>query len=160
MKKRMPIGVEDFKEVREQYYLVDKTQFLQQLIDDHSKVTLLTRPRRFGKTLTMSMVEYFFSIDKRESSQNLFQGLYIEQANPSYMHYQGQYPVIFLSLKEIKNLTWSSMLDNWRVFCVNYIYSTSIFRPVTVSIKRCKMIIAGLLNVKPPSMNWLMPWHD
>lgn len=116
MKKRMPIGVEDFKEVREQYYLVDKTQFLQQLIDDHSKVTLLTRPRRFGKTLTMSMVEYFFSIDKRESSQNLFQRLYIEQANPSYMHYQGQYPVIFLSLKEIKNLTWSSMLDNWRVF--------------------------------------------
>lgn len=72
MKKRMPIGVEDFKEVREQYYLVDKTQFLQQLIDDHSKVTLLTRPRRFGKTLTMSMVEYFFSIDKGKVAKICF----------------------------------------------------------------------------------------
>ena len=112
----MPIGVEDFKEVREQYYLVDKTKFLKELIDDHSKVTLITRPRRFGKTLTMSMVEYFFSLQKEKESRQLFAGLAIEKAGPAYMAQRGQYPVIFLSLKELKNLTWQDMLDNWQVF--------------------------------------------
>ena len=66
MNKAMPIGVDDFKEVREQYYFVDKTDFIRQLIDVHSKATLITRPRRFGKTLTMSMLEYFFSIDRKK----------------------------------------------------------------------------------------------
>ena len=66
MNVRMPIGVDDFKELRENYYFIDKTDFIRQLIDDHSKVTLITRPRRFGKTVTMSMLEYFFSIDKKE----------------------------------------------------------------------------------------------
>lgn len=116
MNTRMPIGVEDFKEVREQYYLVDKTKFLKELIDDHSKVTLITRPRRFGKTLTMSMVEYFFSLQKETESRQLFAGLAIEKAGPAYMAQRGQYPVIFLSLKELKNLTWQDMLDNWQVF--------------------------------------------
>ena len=59
MKLNMPIGIDDFKEAREKYYLVDKTDFIRRLIDDHSKVTLITRPRRFGKTLTMSMLDYF-----------------------------------------------------------------------------------------------------
>ena len=116
MMTRMPIGVEDFKEVREHYYLVDKTNFIKQLIDDHSKVTLLTRPRRFGKTLTMSMVEYFFSCQKEEAGRTLFTGLAIDHAGSTYMRHRGQYPVIFLSLKELNNLTWPDMLDNWRVF--------------------------------------------
>ena len=72
MNARMPIGVDDFKELRKNYYFIDKTDFIRQLIDDHSKVTFITRPRRFGKTLTMSMLEYFFSIDKKEESKDLF----------------------------------------------------------------------------------------
>ena len=69
MNTAMPIGVDDFKKVRENYYFVDKTDFIRQLIDSHSDVTLITRPRRFGKTLTMSMLEYFFSIDRKKESQ-------------------------------------------------------------------------------------------
>ena len=75
MNTAMPIGVDDFKKVRENYYFVDKTDFIRQLIDTHSAVTLITRPRRFGKTLTMSMLEYFFSIDRKKESQGLFSGL-------------------------------------------------------------------------------------
>ena len=116
MNKAMPIGVDNFKEVREQYYFVDKTDFIRQLIDAHSKVTLITRPRRFGKTLTMSMLEYFFSIDRVKESDKLFHGLAIEKAGTEYMKHYGQYPVIFISLKDIKNSSWESMLDQWSIF--------------------------------------------
>ena len=75
MSIKMPIGVDDFKEVRENYYFVDKSRFIQSLIDGHSKVTLLTRPRRFGKTLTLSMLDYFFSLERKEESRHLFDGL-------------------------------------------------------------------------------------
>lgn len=93
MNVRMPIGVDDFKELRENYYFIDKTDFIRQLIDGHSKVTLITRPRRFGKTLTMSMLEYFFSIDKKEESKELFHGLAVEKAGSSYM--EGAYIRLF-----------------------------------------------------------------
>ena len=116
MNKAMPIGVDDFKKVRENYYFVDKTDFIRQLIDSHSDVTLITRPRRFGKTLIMSMLEYFFSIDRVKESDKLFHGLAIEKAGTEYMKYQGQYPVIFISLKDIKNASWESMLDQWGIF--------------------------------------------
>ena len=119
MNKAMPIGVDDFKKVRESYYFVDKTDFIRQLIDSHSDVTLITRPRRFGKTLTMSMLEYFFSTDRRNTSDKLFHGLAIEKAGTEYMKHQGQYPVIFISLKDIKNLSWESMLDQWGLFIRN-----------------------------------------
>ena len=73
-RKPLPIGIEDFKEVIDSgYYFVDKTDFIRQLIDVHSKATLITRPRRFGKTLTMSMLEYFFSIDRKKESQGKLQ---------------------------------------------------------------------------------------
>ena len=119
MNKAMPIGVDDFKEVRDNYYFVDKTDFIRQLIDSHSDVTLITRPRRFGKTLTMSMLEYFFSIDWVKESDNLFHGLAIEKAGMEYMKYQGKSPVIFISLKDIKNASWESMLDQWGLFIRN-----------------------------------------
>ncbi len=116
MNRAMPIGVDDFKEVREKYYFVDKTDFIRQLIDGHSKVTLITRPRRFGKTLTMSMLDYFFSIDREKESGRLFTGLAVEKAGAGYMAYRGAYPVIFISLKDIQNLSWESMLDQWGLF--------------------------------------------
>lgn len=116
MNKAMPIGVDDFKEVREKYYLVDKTDFIRQLIDVHSKVTLITRPRRFGKTLTMSMLEYFFSIDRKKDSQTLFQGLAIEKAGLDYMKHQNKFPVIFMTLKGVQNDTWIGTYKSFRLF--------------------------------------------
>lgn len=82
----MPIGIDNFGELRRgHYYFVDKTAFIRQLIDGHSKVTLLTRPRRFGKTLTLSMADWFFSIEKEAQSRHLFEGLAIEQAGAGEM---------------------------------------------------------------------------
>ena len=106
MNTQMPIGVDDFKEVRENYYFVDKTHFIQSLIDGHSKVTLLTRPRRFGKTLTMSMLDYFFSLERESESLHLFDGLQIARAGVDYMKHRGQYPVLFMTFKGIQNDTW------------------------------------------------------
>ncbi len=109
MRKAMPIGVEDFCELRKGYYFVDKTRFIRQLLDERSKVTLLTRPRRFGKTLTMSMLDWFFSIDKANNSRELFTGLDIERAGAPYMKACGQYPVVFLTFKDTNGLDWKAM---------------------------------------------------
>ncbi len=120
MRGKMPVGIDDFGKIREKdYYFVDKTDFIRQLIDGHSDVTLITRPRRFGKTLTLSMLEWFFSIEKSNLAKPLFEGLSIEKAGNSYMQEQGRYPVIFLSLKDIKNPswhTWPRMLDFIRFY--------------------------------------------
>lgn len=116
MMRPMPIGVDDFKKVRDQYYFVDKSEFIRTLIDRHSEVTLLTRPRRFGKTLLMSMLEYFFSLDKKDVSAPLFTGLAIEKAGPSYMAHRGAYPVISLTLKGIQNNSWDDMYGAFTFF--------------------------------------------
>ena len=115
MKKTMPIGVDNFKKVRENYYFVDKTDFIRQLIDTHSAVTLITRPRRFGKTLIMSMLEYFFSIDRKKESQGLFSGLLVEKSGTAYMKHLGAHPVIFISLKNISGDTWESIVNSLRL---------------------------------------------
>lgn len=117
MNLKMPIGIENFGElIRDGYYFVDKTDFLRQLIDKHSKVTLITRPRRFGKTLTLSMVDWFFSIEKKEKSRDLFQHLEIAKSGTKYMAQCGQYPVLFISLKNIGGMTWQNMLDSFRIW--------------------------------------------
>ena len=116
MNTAMPIGVDDFKEVRKNYYFVDKTDFIRQLIDGHSKVTLITRPRRFGKTLTMSMLEYFFSIDQKEKSIGLFSGLTIEKRGKAYMKYQGSRPVVSISLKNVQRNTWERTVSLLGIF--------------------------------------------
>lgn len=114
MKWNMPIGVDNFKKVKEQYYFIDKTEFIRQFLDFHKKVTLFTRPRRFGKTLTMSMLDYFFSIDKKEDSKDLFTGTKISQSGSQYIAEQNKYPVIFLSLKDCADLTWDDMLEQFK----------------------------------------------
>ena len=114
---KMPIGIDDFQKIRdEHYYFVDKTDFIRRLIDEHSAVTLITRPRRFGKTLTMSMLEWFFSIEKEAQSRHLFDGLTVEQAGAEYMAHRGQYPVIFLTLKGIEDFTWPEMVRDFSLF--------------------------------------------
>lgn len=115
MNTNMPVGVSDFKKVREKYYFVDKTDFICRLLDTHTDVTLFTRPRRFGKTLTMSMLDYFFSIDKRKDGNLLFTGLAVEKAGPAYMKHQGQYPVIYMTLKDFYNPTWESMFRSFQL---------------------------------------------
>ena len=107
-KKKLPIGISDFKEIIENnYYYFDKTKFIDEIIQDGAKVKLFTRPRRFGKTLNMSMLKYFFDVEKKEENGKLFKDLYIEKTE-SFKE-QGQYPVIFLSLKDLKAATWEIM---------------------------------------------------
>ena len=107
MKKAMPIGVDDFaKLINEHFYFVDKTRFIQEIIDYRRTVTLITRPRRFGKTLALSMLQYFFSLQNAEENRKLFSGLAIEQAGEKYMSEQGTRPMIMLTFKDIKHDSW------------------------------------------------------
>ena len=104
-KKPLPIGIDDFKTIiEEDYYYADKTEMIESLLDDGAGVTLFTRPRRFGKTLNMSMLNYFFNLKNREENRKLFENLYISKSK--YMNQQGEYPVIYLSFKDIKALNW------------------------------------------------------
>jgi len=106
--KRLAIGVSDFKKIIEgDFYYFDKTKFIEEIINDGSEVKLFARPRRFGKTLNMSMLKYFFDIENKEENKKIFKDLYIEKTEA--FKEQGQYPVIFLSLKDLKALTWEQM---------------------------------------------------
>ena len=106
--KRLAIGVSDFKKIIEgDFYYFDKTKLIEEIINDGSEVKLFARPRRFGKTLNISMLKYFFDIENKEENKKLFKGLYIEKTDA--FKEQGQYPVIFLSLKDLKALTWEQM---------------------------------------------------
>ena len=104
-KRPLPIGISDFKTViEENYYYADKTDMIGDILDDRAMVTLFTRPRRFGKTLNMSMMKYFFGIENTEENKKLFDGLAI--SNKEYMKEQGQYPVIFISFRNIEEENW------------------------------------------------------
>ena len=106
--KRLAIGLSDFKHlIEEDFYYFDKTKFIEEVIKDGSQVKLFARPRRFGKTLNMSMLKYFFDIKNKEENKKIFKDLYIEKTEA--FKEQGQYPVIFLSLKDLKALTWEQM---------------------------------------------------
>ena len=106
--KRLAIGVSDFKKIiKGDFYYFDKTKLIEEIINDGSEVKLFARPRRFGKTLNISMLKYFFDIENKEENKKLFKGLYIEKTDA--FKEQGQYPVIFLSLKDLKALTWEQM---------------------------------------------------
>ena len=104
-KRPLPIGISDFKTIiEEKYYYADKTDMIGDILDDRAMVTLFTRPRRFGKTLNMSMMKYFFGIENTEENKKLFDGLAI--SNKEYMKEQGQYPVIFISFRNIEEENW------------------------------------------------------
>ena len=105
MRLVMPIGYEDFAEVRRDYYYVDKTGFLCDFLKAHAKVTLFTRPRRFGKTLMLSTLRYFLGIEHVEEHRALFDGLRVA-GDAEVMAMQGTRPVVFLSLKGWKGDTW------------------------------------------------------
>ena len=112
MVQNMPIGVSDFKKlICENYYFVDKTRFIQELIDQRREVTLITRPRRFGKTLNLSMLQYFFTLDNAKENRKLFNGLAIERAGEKYMQEQGARSVIMLTFKDVKANNWHSQQE-------------------------------------------------
>ena len=107
--KKIPIGVDDFKEIiSNDFYYVDKTKSIEDILSDGSKVKLFTRPRRFGKTLNMSTLKYFFDINNAVENRKLFNGLDIEKSE--YISEHGKYPVIFISMKGIKATTWLASL--------------------------------------------------
>ena len=107
MRKKLPIGLSDFKEIIEKdYYYFDKTKFIENLLEDGFKVNLFTRPRRFGKTLNMSMLKYFFDIEKKEENKKLFENLNISKSE--YFEKQGNYPVISISFRTYGEKNWEN----------------------------------------------------
>ena len=106
-KKRLPIGVSDFKEIiTKNYYYFDKTKFIENILDDGSKVKLFTRPRRFGKTLNISMLRYFFDVKNKDENRKLFEGLNISKSE--YFSEQGNYPVISISFRNYDEENWEN----------------------------------------------------
>ena len=116
--KRLAIGIDDFRKIiKEDCYYVDKTKFIEAVLEDASNVKLFTRPRRFGKTLNMSMLKYFFDVRDSEENRKLFNGLDIEKSR--YINEQGKYPTILISLKSIKYETWEESLEQLRSLLSN-----------------------------------------
>ena len=106
---KLPVGIENFEEIRKLgFYYIDKTRLIEQLLQGWGKVTLFTRPRRFGKTLNMSMLKSFFEIG---TGKTLFDGLYISGNKELCDEYMGKYPVIFLSFKGVEGLTYDEAFD-------------------------------------------------
>ena len=108
MKKRIPIGIDDFDNlIRENYYFADKSLFIKAIMEaEDAKIILLPRPRRFGKSLNMSMMKYFLTNKNAEKNRELFKGLLIEKE--STMEKQGKYPVLYISFKDVKTLDWEN----------------------------------------------------
>lgn len=133
--KPIPIGIEDFKRlIDDGYYFVDKTLMIKELIDMKGMVNLYTRPRRFGKTLNMSMLRRFFEKTKEDNSY-LFDGLAIVEAGEKYHKYMGQYPVISISLKGMKQASYEDSFDKFKDIIISeferhdYILSSDKLKP-------------------------------
>ncbi|WP_338983312.1 ATP-binding protein [Fusobacterium nucleatum] len=108
MKKGIGVGIEDFKKIiEEDCYYFDKTNYIEELLKDRTEIKLFTRPRRFGKTLNMTTLKYFFDVKNAKENRKLFKDLYIEKSE--YFKEQGQYPVIFITMKDLKKNTWEQM---------------------------------------------------
>ena len=101
---KLPVGIESFQEIRQEgFYYIDKTGLIEQLLENWGKVNLFTRPRRFGKTLNMSMLRCFFDVD---TDKSVFHGLHISKKKELCDAYMGKFPVIYLSLKGVDGLTF------------------------------------------------------
>ena len=114
-KKAIPIGIENFEDIiKDNYYYVDKSMLIEDILVNRAAVTLFTRPRRFGKTRNMSMIKYFFDVRNKDENRKLFEGLKI--FGSEYMKEQGKYPVIFVSLKDLRGDTWEDTFENLKSF--------------------------------------------
>lgn len=116
--RSIAIGVSDFRNIiANNCFYVDKTKFIEELVNDMTAVHLITRPRRFGKTLNLSMLKYFYDIEGNTENRKLFDGLYI--SNSLAMSEQGKYPVIFLSFKDVKADSSLEMMENIAILMKN-----------------------------------------
>ena len=112
--KKIPIGEDNFKDLIEKNaYYVDKTEVIEELLYNETKVTLFPRPRRFGKSLLLSMIDCFFNVDEKQTNRELFKGLYIE--NSKYYKEFGKYPVIHVDFKELKQNTFEKLYDHFKI---------------------------------------------
>lgn len=126
MTKKLPVGIESFEEIRKQdFYYVDKTDLISDLLANWGKVNLFTRPRRFGKTLNMSMLKSFFEIGR---DKHVFDGLSIAQNETLCQTYMGKYPVLFLSLKGVDGLTFEDAYDRLRCLIRNEAFRLDFLR--------------------------------
>ena len=117
-KKIIPVGIDDFeKMITKNHYYIDKTLFIKDILTKPGETKLFTRPRRFGKTLNMSMLKYFFDIQNSEINRKLFDGLAISKTE--YMSEQGQYPVIYFSFKDVKFKTWEETYNKMKSIICN-----------------------------------------
>lgn len=125
MDKKLPIGYDNFKEVIEKdLYYVDKTHIIEELLDNKNKVVLFPRPRRFGKTLLLSMLENFFNIEKKKDNKHLFDNLYIK--NSKYYNNLSSYPVIKLDFKSLKQTNYKVMYGAYTEM-IREIYSSKMY---------------------------------
>jgi hypothetical protein len=127
--KHLPVGVDDFKKMvdkENEFLYVDKSLFIQEIMDDRDEVTLITRPRRWGKTLNLSMLYYFFSSEVNgETTKGLFSNLNISKVEDC-MNQQGKHPVIFISLKDVKASTYEQALVQMRAI-IRELFDTNKF---------------------------------
>lgn len=138
---KLPVGIDNFEKIRRNgFYYVDKTSLIEQLFSNWGEVNLFTRPRRFGKTLNMSMLKYFFEIG---TDRSLFDGLHISSNEKICSEHMGKYPVIFLSLKNAeglnfvqRNIRWSNSLRG-RQSGFLFWQRTQIYRTVTGKSTEC-----------------------
>ena len=147
------VGCEDFAElIRDQYFFADKTYFLQNFAVNSSKFTLITRPRRFGKTLTLSMLDYFFNIRKALENKHLFNNLLISK-DAEAMKHQGKYAVILMSLKGIKAKTYEECIKEI-ISLVRDLYNKHKYLLSSNKLdSNDKKIIQSFLDEKPNSVH-------
>ena len=144
--KRISTGIENFKELLDNnYYYVDKTSLIEDVLSD--KVMLYTRPRRFGKTLNLSMLYYFFSNKEKENSY-LFEGLNISKDKEILKH-QNQYPVIFLTLKDMNNNNFQSQIYIFANIIANIVdkYSDIQNSDINININELHMSLKDISSI-------------
>ena len=148
MKKVLPIGIDNFSNIiNDEFYYVDKTKAIEELLDSRGGVKLFPRPRRFGKTLFMSTLENFFDIDKKDVNKDLFKGLYINDTK--YKDVQNTYPVISMSLKSLKQRTFKSVIEQYKIID----FMRSLLSNALKSNDYLKMgILTGVLKVSKESI--------
>ncbi len=145
MQKKLPIGIENFEDmIKENYYYVDKTGLIKQLLNEHGLVNLFTRPRRFGKSLNMSMLKYFFEIG---NDQAIFEGLEISKDKELCDQYQEKFPVISVSLKGAKAGNYEDAKNTDEIYRGSRI-QTIIRSNVRRSVKRKTKRTDETINVR------------
>ena len=149
-KKGLAIGNSDFKEIiQENGYYVDKTKFIEDLLEDLSKVKLFTRPRRFGKTLNLSMLKYFFDVRNAEENRKLFDNLYISKSE--YMENQGQNPVILISLRNAEAENWEDSFFNIKNL-ISSLYDN--FEYISSNLKKRDLVEFENIWFKKDNADW------